>query len=78
MTLDELHRQTLRQLDGRRDLGQLTESLMGAIKRGELVLQRENDKTPVSDEGEARRLLGSALEKVLANLARKALLSRLA
>ena len=76
VTLDEMHRQTLKQLDGKHDLGKLTESLMTALKRGELVLQRDSDKAPVTDEGEMRRLLGPALEKVLANLAKKALLAR--
>ena len=76
IVLDEIHRQTLKQLDGKRDLGKLTESLMAALKSGELVLQRDSDKAPVSDEGEMQRLLGPALEKVLANLAKKALLAR--
>ena len=76
IVLDEIHRQTLKQLDGKRDLGKLTESLMAALKRGELVLQRDSDKAPVTDEGEMKRLLGPALEKVLANLAKKALLAR--
>ena len=74
VTLDEMHRQTLRALDGTRDLAALTESLMGALSRGELVLQRDEDKSRVSDEAEMRRLLGPALEKVLTNLARRALL----
>ena len=76
IVLDEIHRQTLKQLDGKRDLGKLTESLMAALKRGELVLQRDSDKAPVTDEGEMQRLLGPALERVLANLAKKALLAR--
>lgn len=76
ITLDELHRQTLRQLDGTRDIAQLTESLMISLKQGGLVLHQDSDKKPVTDEKEMRRLLGPALEKVLANLARKALLAR--
>jgi hypothetical protein len=46
------------------------------VRRGELVLQRDSDKQPVTDEAEMRKLLGPALEKVLANLAKKALLAR--
>jgi len=78
VTLDEMHRQTLRQLDGERELGELTEALMGSLKRGELVLQRDSDKSAVSDQAEMRRLLGPAIEKVLANLGRRALLVRAA
>lgn len=74
--LDEIHRQTLKQLDGSLDMAALTDALLAAVKRGELVLHRDNDKTPVTDEKEMRRLLGPALEKVLANLAGKALLAR--
>ena len=76
VTLDEMHRQTLKQLDGSRGLAQLTEALMAPVRRGELVLQRDSDKQPVTDEAEIRKLLGPALEKVLQNLARKALLKR--
>jgi methyltransferase-like protein/protein-L-isoaspartate O-methyltransferase len=76
ITLDEIHRQTLRQLDGSRDATRIADSLLAAVKKGALVLQREADKTAVTDEKEMRALLGPALEKVLANLARKALLVR--
>lgn len=76
VVLDELHRQTLRQLDGSRDPGALSEALLGALRRGELVLQRDSDKSAVTDEAEMRRLLGPALEKVLGNLAKKALIAR--
>src|SRR5205814_2666388 len=41
VTLDEIHRQTLRHLDGKRDIGALAEVLMGALKSSALVLQRE-------------------------------------
>jgi methyltransferase-like protein len=74
--LDELHRQTVRQLDGKRDLAQLTEALLASVERGELVLQRDSDKSKVTESAEMRRLLGPALERVLANLAKKALLAR--
>ena len=76
VTLDEIHRQTLKELDGKRDLGQITDRLMSAVKRGELVLQRDSDKSPVTNEKEMRELLGQALAKVLGNLAKRALLAR--
>jgi len=76
ITLDEIHRQTLRQLDGRRDIARLTDVLLASVKEGALVLHREGDKTPVTEEKEMRKLLGPALDKVLQNLARKALLLR--
>jgi methyltransferase-like protein/SAM-dependent methyltransferase len=76
IVLDEIHRQTLKQLDGKRDLTLLTKTLLESLKSGELVLQRDSDKASVIDEGEMRQLLGPALEKVLANLAKKALLAR--
>jgi methyltransferase-like protein/SAM-dependent methyltransferase len=75
VTLDEIHRQALKQLNGKRDLAQVAETLLGALKGGELVLQRDSDKSAVRDEAEMRRLLGPALDKVLANLAKRALLA---
>lgn len=76
ITLDEIHRQTLKQLDGTRDIAQINESLLASLKRGELVLHRDNDKATVTDETEMRSLLGAALDRVLTNLARMALLAR--
>lgn len=76
VTLDEIHRQTLRQLDGSRGRAQLAEALMAPVRRGELVLQRDGDKQRVSDEAEMRSLLGPAIDKVLQNLAKRALLLR--
>ncbi|HEX5094242.1 MAG TPA: class I SAM-dependent methyltransferase [Burkholderiales bacterium] len=75
VTLDEIHRQTLRQLDGERDHGQLVETLLEAMRRNELVLHRDADKTVVTDDAERRELLGPALRTVLENLARRALIS---
>ena len=74
VTLDEIHRQTLKQLDGKRDLAQITQALIASVKSGELLLQRDNDKTVITEESEMRAILEPALDKVLANLARKALL----
>jgi methyltransferase-like protein len=76
VTLDEIHRQALRLLDGTLARAQMTEAMLSPVRRGELVLQRDGDKSPVTDEVEMRGLLGPALEKVLSNLARRALLLR--
>jgi len=76
IVLDELHRQTVRQLDGKRDLAQVTEALMASLERGDLVLQRDSDKSHVTEAAEMRRLLGPALQRVLANRADEALLAR--
>jgi methyltransferase-like protein/SAM-dependent methyltransferase len=75
VTLDEIHRQTLRQLNGSRDMSMLIDGLMEPLRRGELLLHRDSDKSVVSDEAEMRGLLEPALRKVLDNLARKALLA---
>ena len=75
VTLDEIHRQALKQLDGSRDVAQLIDGLMDSLRRKELVLRRDGDDSVVSDEAEMRPLLGSALQKVLENLARRALLA---
>jgi methyltransferase-like protein len=75
ITLDEIHRQTLKHLDGSRNLAGLSEILIQALKAGEFLLHPENEKTVITDEAEMRRLLGSALGKVLENLARQAFLS---
>lgn len=76
VVLDELHRQTLRQLDGSRNMPALVEAMTGVLRRGDLVLQRDSDKSTVSEESEMRKLLAPALGKVLQNLARRALLAR--
>src|SRR5437867_12614773 len=47
VTLDEMHRQTLKKLDGKHDLGKRTDAVMTARKRGELVVQRDSDKEQV-------------------------------
>lgn len=77
ISLDEIHRQTLRLLDGTRSADKIIEALITTLKRGEMVLHREDDsKTPLTEESEMRELLGPALENVLLNLSRKALLVR--
>lgn len=76
VSLDEIHRQALKLLDGRRNRAEIIEGLLAPVRSGELVLQRDSDKQKVTDEAEMRRLLGPALDKVLANLARRALLAR--
>jgi len=76
IVLDELHRQTVRQLDGKRDLAQVADALLASLQKGDLMLQRDSDKSTVTESAEMRKLLGPALDKVLANLAKKALLAR--
>lgn len=76
VSLDEIHRQALKLLDGRRNRAEIIEGLLAPVRSGELVLQRDSDKQKVTDEAEMRRLLGPALDKVLANLARRALLAQ--
>jgi len=75
VTLDEIHRQTLAQLDGRHDVAQIIGALIALLRRGEMVLHRDNDQSVIKDEAEMRGILGPALDKVLQNLARKALLA---
>jgi methyltransferase-like protein/SAM-dependent methyltransferase len=72
VTLDEIHRQTLRLLDGDKTLPALTEGLIASLKNGQMVLHREGDTATVTDESEMRGILAPALDKVLANLARQA------
>jgi hypothetical protein len=76
VNLDEIHRQTLTHLDGTRDRAQIAEILLAALKRKEMVLHREGDKSPVTEPAEMQQLLESALEKVLPNFARMALLAK--
>ncbi len=73
--LDEIHRQTLRQLDGSRTLGEIAEAMMAALKNGEFRLHAENDRQAVTDEPAMRKLLVPALDKVLQNLSRQAFLA---
>jgi methyltransferase-like protein len=76
VNLDEIHRQTLIRLDGSRDTPRLAEELLAAVRQGNLTLLRESDQSRVTDENEMKTLLGPALERVLANLAQKALVLR--
>lgn len=74
--LDELHCSVLRHLDGRNELPQLAETVLKFLIDGGHRLRRESDNTFVTDPAEMRALLNPALEKVLLNLAAKALLLR--
>ncbi|HEX7811316.1 MAG TPA: class I SAM-dependent methyltransferase [Burkholderiales bacterium] len=76
ITLDEIHRQTLRQLDGSRTVAEVVEAMVGELKAGVFKLHAENDKQPVTDEAAMRKLLAPALDKVLRNLSRQAFLVR--
>jgi hypothetical protein len=76
ITLDEIHRQVLRHLDGTRDQALLREDLVAHLKQGGHALRRDEDDAPVTGEDEMRRVLDPALEKALQNLAKLALLVR--
>lgn len=76
IALDEIHRQTLRQLDGNRTLIEIVDAMMGELKAGVFRLHAENDKQAVTDESAMRKLLAPALDKVLQNLSRQAFLVR--
>lgn len=67
VTLGEIYRQTLTQLDGSRDLDRLTDALLDPLRRNEMILRRDGDASIVSDEAEMRTLLEPALRKVLEN-----------
>ena len=75
VTLDEMHRQALLCLDGSNNVAAIAEQLMDSLRSGKLVLHKENDQSPITDEVEMRKLLETALDHVLLNVARKALLS---
>jgi len=64
----------LKHLDGTHSLADLTDVQVKALKAGEYVLHPENSKTVITEEAEMRKLLVSALGKVLENLARQAFL----
>jgi methyltransferase-like protein len=76
VTLDEMHRQALLFLDGSNDVAAIADQLMDSLRSGKLVLHKENDQSPITDEAEMQKLLETALDRVLVNVARKALLSR--
>lgn len=75
VTLDEIHRQTLRRLDGTLTVAALIDVMIQAAKGGEYSLYPEKQPTAVTDEAEMRRVLVPAMDKVLANLARQAFLA---
>jgi methyltransferase-like protein len=75
ITLDEIHRQTLKHLDGNRSVAQVIDLLVAGLRSGDFVLHPENDKTVITEEEQMRRLLQSAIGKVLENLARQAFIS---
>ncbi|MDR3638370.1 MAG: class I SAM-dependent methyltransferase [Isosphaeraceae bacterium] len=76
IVLDGIHRHVLRHLDGTRDRAGLVEDLLAFLAEGGHTLLREEDQSPVTDKNEMRRLLDTASDKVLQNLARSALLVR--
>ena len=76
VTLDEIHCGILRHLEGTHDMAQLTDRVLAFLTAGGHQLRRDDDNTPVTDPAEMRTLLAAAMEKVLRNLATKALLVR--
>ena len=70
-----MHRQALLCLDGSNNVAAIAEQLMDSLRSGKLVIHKENDQSPITDEVEMRKLLETALDHVLLNVARKALLS---
>jgi methyltransferase-like protein/2-polyprenyl-3-methyl-5-hydroxy-6-metoxy-1,4-benzoquinol methylase len=76
VVLDDLHRITLRHLEGKLDQSQLVESISKFVADGGHQLRREADNAPVTDPAEMRAQLQSAVNKILQNLAAKALLRR--
>jgi len=76
VTLDEMHRQALLFLDGHNDVSAIADHLMDALQSGKLVLHKENVQSPITDKDEMRKLLDTALDRVLVNISQKALLSR--
>lgn len=73
VSLDVLHSRLLQHLDGKHSWSQLADELLAHVQRGGHELRRD-DNTLVTDPGEARQLLGVAVEKALHNLAKNALL----
>ena len=74
--LDDLHCIVLRHLEGKQDHGQLVETVGKFVAAGGHQLKRESDNQPVTEPAEMRALLKTAMEKILQNLAAKALLVR--
>jgi methyltransferase-like protein len=74
VSLDEIHRQVLRRLDGERTLADIGEELMGALRKGDIVLQTETGGAKVTGEAQMRDVLLPALGKVMENLSRQAFL----
>jgi methyltransferase-like protein len=72
--LDDIHRSVLRQLDGKKNVVQLTEAVLTSLIEGGQHLRRDEGNAPVTDPQEMRELLGSAVKKILQNLATMALL----
>ena len=75
LTLDEIHRQLLRRLDGRHGREGLIDALVAFLKDSGHTLRRDGDDTPVTDEAEVRTVLGPAIDKALVNLAKFCLLT---
>ena len=74
VTLDEIHRAVLRNLDGLQDIPAIAETVGRFVSEGGHHLTRESDNSIVTDPVEQQQLLRTALDRILLNLAQKALL----
>jgi len=75
LNLDETHQLVLRHLDGRTDRTHLIEHLVEYLKSGKHTLRRDGSELAVTNEDEMRHLLEPAVEKVLENFAKLALIA---
>jgi methyltransferase-like protein len=76
VTLDEIHRTVLQCLDGQRDIPAIVDAVGRFIRDGGHQLTREHDRAVVTEPAEQQQLLGEALDRILGNLAAKALIRR--
>ena len=74
VSLDEIHRQVLRRLDGRHTLEQAGEEILAALRKGDIVLHGESGGARITGEEAMRQVLLPALGKVMENLSRQAFL----
>jgi len=76
ITLDDLHRIALQHLDGEQETSRLAGTIARHIDEAGHQLRRDSDNGIVDDPDEKQDLLKTSLDKILQNLARKALLLR--
>lgn len=76
VALDDIHRIVLRHLEGRQDHAALIDTLVRFMIAGGHQLRRENSNAPVTNPAEMHALMSDVMDKILKNLAVKALLLR--